>query len=61
MRFEKDFDMDRFTLWLSLVGGISILLYGLKNLYERGDWVLVILGGLIIGFTVTSMAKKKKQ
>lgn len=53
--------MDRTTLWLSLAGGISILLYGLKKLYESGDWVLAILGALIIAFTVTSMAKKKQN
>ncbi len=53
--------MDRKTQWLSLAGGIGLLLYGLTQLYKGGDWVLVVLGGLIIGFTASSMAKKKEE
>ncbi len=53
--------MDRNTQWASMAAGIFLLLYGLWKLYQEGDWTLVILGGLIIGFTISSIVKARQK
>lgn len=55
------FDMDIKTLWVCLVAGGLLFVYSLRLLYRDGDWTLLLISGLIIGFTFTSMAKKKQK
>ena len=45
--------MEPWMQWLSLVGGIVIFLYGVF----KSDWVLIILGLLIVAFTVSKMIR----
>jgi hypothetical protein len=40
---------------LSLVGGCVVVLLGLREVYKEGKWVLLILGLLIVAFSVSSM------
>lgn len=49
--------MDRKTLWISLLGGCFLLVLGIKKLYEQGDWVLFIIGTLIIAFSASSLLR----
>ncbi|NSW86704.1 MAG: hypothetical protein HPY84_10335 [Syntrophobacteraceae bacterium] len=53
--------MDIKTLWACLVAGGLLFVYSLRLLYRDGDWTLLLISGLIIGFTLTSMAKKKQK
>jgi len=53
--------MDRKTQWVSLVAGCLLLVYGMKKLYQEGDWVIVIIGLLIMAFTVSSMLRGKHK
>lgn len=41
--------------WLSLTGGAIIFLYGLF----RVDWIPLILGALIVAFSVSKMMKSR--
>jgi len=47
--------------WLSLIGGIVILGYGIFRLLAQPqpDWVPMILGLLIVAFSVSKMVKSK--
>ncbi|MGC9964259.1 MAG: hypothetical protein ABSE08_02520 [Syntrophobacteraceae bacterium] len=45
--------MSRSMQWLSLIGGILILGYGVFKL----DWTLMILGLLIVAFSVSKIVK----
>ena len=47
--------MSRGTQWLSLVGGGVVVLLGLMELYNQGKWVLLILGLLIVAFTISNL------
>lgn len=47
--------MDRKTLWLSLCGGCFLVVLGIKRLYQQGDWVLFILGTLIVAFSASNL------
>jgi hypothetical protein len=47
------------TQWLCLVAGIGILIYGIVKLFGEKDWVLFILGILIIAFTLSKMFKTR--
>ncbi|MFZ2447382.1 MAG: hypothetical protein WAW37_13580 [Syntrophobacteraceae bacterium] len=49
--------MSRSTQWLSLVAGIVIFGYGIMKLFNEGDWVLFVLGLLIVAFSVSKMVK----
>lgn len=53
--------MERKTLWISLVGGCFLLALGLKKLFQEGDWILFILGMLIIAFSSSSLLKAKQK
>jgi hypothetical protein len=53
--------MDRKTRLFSLIAGCFLLLYGMKKLYEEGDWVLVIIGVLIVAFTVSNMMRNRRR
>jgi hypothetical protein len=59
--WEADWLMDRKTQALSLAGGCLLAIYGLKRLYDEGDWVLVIIGVLIVAFTASNMIRKKPE
>jgi hypothetical protein len=52
--------MSRGMQWMSLLGGCFLTLYGLMKLYQDADWVLVVLGLLIVGFTISKMAKGRQ-
>jgi hypothetical protein len=47
--------------WLSLTGGILILGYGIFRLLTQpqGEWVPMILGVLIVAFSVSKMVKSR--
>jgi len=51
--------MSRSTQWLSLIAGAALLAAGIFKLYTAGEWVLVVLAALIIGFTLSSMSKNR--
>ncbi len=53
--------MDRSTQWLSLIGGASLFVYGLVRLLASGEWTLLILSGLILAFTVSSMMRSRQK
>lgn len=53
--------MDRSTQWLSLIGGTSLLVYGVARLLASGEWTLMIISLLIIAFTVSSMLRSKQK
>jgi hypothetical protein len=53
--------MDQTTRWLSLIAGCLLSLYGLKKLYEAGDWVLVILGAFIVAFSAFGILKGRQN
>jgi len=49
--------MSPWTQWVSLVAGVGILVYGIVKLFAEKDWVLFMLGLLIIFFTLSKMFK----
>ena len=49
--------MSRSTQWLSLIGGIIILVYGIAKLVSERDGIPFILGLLIIAFTVSKILR----
>ncbi|MGA7492558.1 MAG: hypothetical protein WB930_06155 [Syntrophobacteraceae bacterium] len=53
--------MGRSMQWLSLIGGIVILGYGIFRLLAQPqpDWVPMILGLLIVAFSVSKMVKSR--
>ena len=52
--------MSRPTQWLSLTGGILVLGYGIFKLFQpQPEWVPMILGLLIIAFSVSLLAKSR--
>ena len=53
--------MDRKTLWISLLGGCFLVVLGIMRLYQQGDWVLFIIGTLIIAFTASGLAKYRDR
>lgn len=53
--------MDWKFLWLSMTGGALLLVYGVRELYLRGDWVIFILSLLILAFTASAMLKGRRK
>jgi hypothetical protein len=51
--------MSRKFQWIYLLGGGLLLPFGVKRLYQEGDWVLLILSVLIIAFTLSAMSKDR--
>ncbi len=52
--------MSRRMQWLSLAGGILIFGYGILRLFEpQPVWIPMILGALIIAFSVSRMLKDR--
>jgi len=49
--------MSRSTQLLSLVGGIVVVVLGGLRLYREGEWMLLILGILIVAFTLSNIAR----
>jgi hypothetical protein len=49
--------MTRRTQWLSLSGGVFLVFFGLVKLYREADWILFILGLMIIAFTISNMMR----
>jgi hypothetical protein len=53
--------MSRGTQLLSLFGGSVVVLLGGWRLYQEGEWMLLILGLLIVAFTLSSIARTSQQ
>ena len=53
--------MSRGTQLLSLFGGIAVVLLGGWRLYQEGEWMLLILGFLIVAFTLNNIARTSQQ
>ncbi len=51
--------MSRRSQWLSLLGGCVVFVLGIMELYQQGKWVLLILGLMIIAFTISNMVKSR--
>jgi len=51
--------MSPLTQWLSLIAGVGILVYGIVKLFAEKDWVLFILGLLIVAFSLSKMFKTR--
>jgi hypothetical protein len=52
--------MSRSLQWLSLIGGILILGYGVfKVLQPQPEWTPMILGLLIVAFSVSKIVKSR--
>ncbi|HOV86002.1 MAG TPA: hypothetical protein PLM79_06540 [Syntrophobacteraceae bacterium] len=49
--------MDRWVYWLSLVGGVLLFLHGIGKLYREGDWTLLVITLLIVGFSLSGLLK----
>jgi hypothetical protein len=49
------------TQKLSLIGGVVVVLFGLLELYNQGKWILLILGLLIVAFTISSMLRSRPK
>jgi hypothetical protein len=46
--------------WLSLLGGIVLLIIGARNLYLQHDPTILVISVLIIAFTIARMYKSKQ-
>ena len=57
----KDLMMSRSNQWICLAGGIFLFLLGVKRLFQEGDWVIVILGVLILAFITSSIIKGRQK
>jgi hypothetical protein len=57
----KDLMMSRSNQWICLAGGIFLFLLGVKRLFQEGDWVIVILGVLILAFSTSSIVKGRQK
>ncbi|SPF39637.1 hypothetical protein SBDP1_250040 [Syntrophobacter sp. SbD1] len=54
--------MNRSTQWFSLVGGALILGYGIYRLISPPpDWVPMILGLLIVAFSISRIVKGRAE
>lgn len=51
--------MSRSTQWLSLAAGVVIFGYGVVKLFGERDWVLFILGTLIVAFSISKILKSR--
>lgn len=49
------------TQWLSLIAGIFIFGYGVVKLFTEHDWVLFILGLLIVGFSISKVVRNRSE
>jgi len=52
--------MSRGMQWVSLFCGCFLTLFGLMKLYRDADWVLLVLGLLIVGFTISNMSRSRQ-
>ncbi|MHC1743770.1 MAG: hypothetical protein AB9873_12150 [Syntrophobacteraceae bacterium] len=53
--------MDRSTQWLSLIGGVSLFVYGFVRLLASGEWTLLVISALILAFTASSMMRSRRK
>ncbi|GLI35948.1 hypothetical protein [Desulforhabdus amnigena] len=53
--------MNPTTRWASLAAGCILLLYGMKMLYQKGDWVLVVISALIVAFSALGIIKERNK
>jgi hypothetical protein len=52
--------MSRGMQWMSLLAGVFLTLFGFVKLYQESDWVMALLGVLIVGFTISIMTKSRQ-
>lgn len=52
--------LNRSTQYLSLFAGIALFAYGVVKLFNDHDWGLLLLSILIIGFTVSSILRRRE-
>ena len=52
--------MTRRTQWLSLFGGCVVVVIGLSELFKEGKGILLILGLLIVAFTISNIIRSKR-
>ncbi len=45
--------MTTITRVLCLIGGIGVFATGVVRVVQRNEWMLAILGALILGFTIS--------
>ena len=53
--------MTRWTQWLSLLGGGVIVVFGLIELFRDGKGILLIMGLLIVAFTLSNMMRNRQK
>jgi hypothetical protein len=53
--------MTRRTQWLSLSGGGVVVVIGLIELFSEGKGILLILGLLIVAFTLSNMMRNRQK
>ncbi len=53
--------MRRSTQWLSLLGGCAVVVFGLIELFREGKGILLILGLLIVAFTISNMMRSRQK
>jgi hypothetical protein len=54
--------MSKSMQWLSLIGGILILGYGVFKLFQpQPEWTPMILGLLIVAFSISKIMKSRAQ
>ncbi len=49
--------MSRSMQWLSLWGGVLVLGYGVYRLFIQPDWIPIVLGLLIMAFSVSRILR----
>jgi len=54
---EKEGFMGRGLQWASLVGGVVITVIGVTRIVQENQWMVAILGVLIIAFSISKMTK----
>ena len=52
--------MTRGTQLVCLLGGGVVVLLGGMKLYQEGEWILLILGLLIVAFTLSNIARSSQ-
>jgi hypothetical protein len=54
--------MSKPVQWLSLIGGILILGYGVFKLFQpQPEWTPMILGLLIVAFSISKIVRSREQ
>lgn len=49
------------AFWICLLAGCLLFLYGIRELYLRGEWMLFFLAILITAFSGSAILKRRKK